>query len=618
MNKQTYHIRIIQVSILIASFVLIGKLAELQLFNQSLKDQARRTTLQKRTIYPSRGLIYDRNQSVMVINESLYDLDVIYKELNPDMDTLLLCKLLNIDEAQFLKNIEKNWKGRRFRKSIPFTFLKKINPKEFSNFQEHLHEFPGFYPILRNVRSYPHKNAAHVLGYLNEVDQSQIRGSKGSYSMGDYIGVSGLEKSYENQLKGIKGIEYFLKDNIGRPAGSFSNGESDSAAVVGTDLISTLDLSLQQYGETLMQGKKGSIVAIEPSTGEILSMISSPSYDPNLLRIDRNRDNSVKQLITDTLNRPFIDRSVMAKYPPGSIFKPILSLIALQEGILWENRKIKCDGSYEINTKGQSQGCRDHPTPYNLEIALQHSCNTYFYQTIRELLEIEGYTKPSIGLNKIVAYLDEFGLGRKLGLDNLHENSGFIPDAAFYNRLYNTRHSEWRSTYILSLGIGQGELELTTLQMANLATAIANRGYYYTPHLIKAFKDSEVSIPNKYRTKHSISIDQKHYNSVIDGMERVIHSGTGYQAYHPELQVCGKTGTSQNPQGPDHSVFFAFAPKDNPKIAVAVYVENAGSGGYTACPIGGLIIEKYLKGEISARKKIVEKRIRELDLINKT
>lgn len=617
MNNQIHRTRVIQLAIIFASGILIGKVAHLQLFNSALQERAQKTTLQKRTIHPSRGLIYDRNGKELVINESLYDLEVIYNELDPDMDTTLICNLLEISEETFLANIEKNWRSPQYRKSTPFIFLKKISPKTYSRFHELQHLFPGFYPILRNVRSYPHENAAHVLGYLSEVDRRKIKESEGLYQMGDYIGVSGLEKVYEDELRGSKGVEYFLKDNLGRPAGPYSGGELDSVANLGIDVVSTIDLDIQKYGEYLMQGKKGSIVTIEPHTGEILTMISSPSYDPNLLRIDRNRSKSVHKLTTDTLNKPFIDRSVMARYPPGSIFKPILGLIAMQEGINKANRTIKCDGSYEINTKGQSQGCRDHPMPYNIEIALQYSCNTYFYQTLRDFLEMDGYTRPSIGLDKLCEYLYEFGLGNKLGIDMSHESTGFIPTSEYYNKLYNTRHSEWRSTYILSLGIGQGELQLTTLQMANLASILANRGYYYLPHMLKSFKDASTPIPDKYIQRKKVSIDERHFKPVIDGMEKVISAGTGYQAYVPGLDICGKTGTSQNPSGEDHSVFFAFAPKDDPKIAIAVYVENAGGGGATAAPIASLMIEKYLLDSIAPYRKFLEQKMVNLDLINK-
>lgn len=605
-------------AILIASSILVGKVTHLQMFNSDLQERARKTTLQKRTIHPSRGLIYDRHAEVMVINESLYDLEVVYNELDPEMDTTLFCNLLQITKEEFLINVEKNWKSRRYRKSIPFTFLKRISPKTYSKFHELQHRFPGFYPVLRNVRSYPHENAAHLLGYLGEVDRNKIEKTEGKYKMGDYIGISGLENVYEDNLRGTKGVEYFLKDNLGRPSGTISGGDLDSldaAATMGVDIVSTIDLKLQQYGEYLMQNKKGSIVAIEPKTGEILSMISSPTYDPNLLRIDRNRSESVRSLATDTINQPFIDRSVMARYPPGSIFKPILGLIAMQEGITPANRTIRCDGSYEINTKGQSQGCRDHPTPYNIGIALQYSCNTYFYQTIRDLLEMDGYTKPYLGLDRICGYLYEFGLGNKLGVDISHENSGFIPTSEYYNKLYNTKYSEWRSTYILSLGIGQGELQLTTLQMANLAAIMANRGYYYLPHLLKSFKDTDNTIPSKFIERKSVSIDSRHFGPIIDGMEKVINAGTGYQAYLPGVPICGKTGTSQNPSGEDHSVFFAFAPKQNPQIAIAVYVENAGGGGQTAAPIASLMIEKYLQDSISINRSYLENRLVSLDLI---
>ena len=434
--------------------------------------------------------------------------------------------------------------------------------------------------------------------------------------IGDYIGINGLENQYENLLSGQKGISYMFKDNLGREVDSYDSGSLDSSAISGEDIITSIDLDLQAYGEYLMQNKKGSIVAIEPSSGEILTMISSPSFDPNLLSVNQHRGDAFRELLSDTLSDPLLDRSVMAKYPPGSIFKPVLALIALQEGVTYANRTIYCDEGYTY--RGFTQGCHDHSTPYNIKLAIQHSCNAYFLQVCRDVIEKHGFNQPEQGLDILVNHLYDFGLGRKLGIDNNYEHKGFIPTPAFYDNLYDKTIAPngWRSTYIMSIGIGQGELELTTVQMANLAAILANRGYYYTPHLLKGFKNPDLNVPNKYDIKHAVRIDSIYFPTVIDGMERVVTAGTATNAQIPGIRVCGKTGTSENPHGKDHSVFFAFAPKDDPKIAIAVFIENAGWGGTYASPIASLMMEKYLNGEISNNRKWMEERMVEANLIS--
>jgi penicillin-binding protein 2 len=456
---------------------------------------------------------------------------------------------------------------------------------------------------------------AHALGFLGEVTKKDVQEKSDDYRNGDYIGKSGLERTYEYALKGEKGVGYVLKDNLGRNVESFENGRLDSSAVSGSDIISTLDLDLQAYGEELMQGKMGSVVAIEPSTGEVLAMMSSPTYNPNLLNLDRNRGVSYDSLNLDTLYRPLFDRSVMAKYPPGSIFKTIFSLVAMEKGILTPNRTIYCDGVYEVDSKGlYKQKCHQHPTPYNISIALQHSCNTYYYQTLREFIDSYGYSTPGKGLDTLISYLEDFGLGDKLGIDYHTEGKGFLPRSEVYDRMYSSVYNGWRSTYVLSLGIGQGELELTTLQMANLAAILANRGYYYPPHLVKTFVKDEFTLKPWYTTKKKVRISQEYYEPVIDGMAKVTTLGTGKLAYITDIELCGKTGTSEN-AGVDHSVFFAFAPRENPKIAIAVYVENAGFGGAIAAPIASLMIEKYINGTINERRQYLEDRMKTTKLI---
>jgi len=607
---------VIQIAFVIAGSIILYNTAKLQLFNTDFKERAEKTTLQKRTLYPSRGNIYDRHGKLLVINEPIYNLEVIYNELSPEMDTTLICELLRISKNEFVRNINKDWSKAQFRKSIPFTFLKRISPDVFAIFQEHLHKFPGFYPEIRNVRSYPHKNAANILGYLGEVNEEQIESSEGKYKLGDFTGISGLEKMYEDHLCGTKGVEYILKDNLGREVSALAEGRMDSLAVAGENIISSIDLDFQNYGEELMTNKRGSIVAIEPRTGEILAMVSTPTYDPNILRVDRRK--AFAQLLNDTINKPFLDRSVMAKYPPGSIFKPIFALIAFQEKIASPYNIVTCNGEYESNTKGFAQGCRDHPSPVGIRSALQHSCNTYFYHFMRAFINGNDPMNPGVNMDKLKMYLNQFGIGEKLGVDNLYENSGFFPDGQWYSDFYKKRGEQrWYSTMVLSLGIGQGEIELTTIQMANLATILANRGKFVTPHLLKAFENNSSLIPEKFTTYQKVPIDSAYFEPVIEGLSRVVTQGTGQIAYVPGLQIAGKTGTSQNPHGKDHSVFFAFAPKDDPKIAIAVYIENAGAGSTYAAPIASLMIEKYLNGEVRPRRTYLEKSMKNLDLISK-
>ena len=600
---------------LIGTAVLIYRVAELQIFDDSYQKLAEKTILDKQVVYPSRGLIYDRNGKLLTYNKPIYDLEVIYRNVDPNMDTTLFCKLLDIDVETFEKNINKNWRDKRYHKALPFTFLSKINPETYSQFQEHLFRFPGFYPLVRNIRAYPHSNAPHILGYLGEVDQSKIDNSNQEYQAGDYIGMSGLEKYYESDLKGEKGVKFLLRDNVGREVSSFKNGRLDSLASEGKDLVSTIDLDLQNYCETLMQNKRGSIVAIEPETGEILTMLSSPSYDPNVLNLDEDRGKAFFELTEDKDQKPLLDRSIAARYPPGSIFKPILSLIAFQEGVFHPYQPVPCKGFYQYKTF--KYGCHEHTYPSNVKTALLHSCNSYFFTMVRDLIEKEGFNNPSVGLNILNEHLYDFGLGQKLGIDLVHEESGFVPTPDYYKYLYRKERGRWYSTYIMSIGIGQGELELTTVQMANLAAILANRGYYYTPHLIRSIGGKEVLNDPNYVERKEVRIDKEHFEPVIDGMLKTITMGTGYKAYVRGLDICGKTGTSQNSQrdGKDHSVFFAFAPKDDPKIAIAVYVENAGFGGDIAAPLAGLVIEKYLNKKV--KRPNTEEQIKNINLIEK-
>ncbi|MDX1406623.1 MAG: penicillin-binding transpeptidase domain-containing protein, partial [Saprospiraceae bacterium] len=451
---------IIRRGIVAAAIILLIKVASLQVFDPSYEQQAEARTLDKQTLYPSRGLIYDRDGQLLVFNNPIYDINVIYDKIDPEMDTARFCELLDISREDFVRNLSKNWATRQYSKSVPFTFLRHVTPDRFAAFQESLYEFPGFTPVLRNVRGYRYPSAAHTLGYISEVDQATVETYEGHYVVGDYIGTSGIEKTYESLLKGQKGISYVLRDNLGREVGSISEGKLDSAAISGLDLQLSLDIELQQYAELLLRNKKGSIVCIEPATGEVLAMASAPGYDPSALTIHRYRGQAFSALQQDTL-KPFFDRSVMAAYAPGSIFKPILALIAMQEHVLKPNRTIYCDGAYRY--RHFSYGCHDHITPYNVSMALQHSCNSYFFQTFRDLVEKEGFNRPARGLTTLNNYLREFGLDAPLGIDLPHEKGGNVPGPEYYDKLY--ANDAWRSTYIMSLGIGQGELQLTTLQM---------------------------------------------------------------------------------------------------------------------------------------------------------
>lgn len=588
----------------LVAIILTFRAAYLQLFSTKYKEQAHRTTLERSLIYPSRGLIYDRNGKTLVYNKPIYVIYATYRKIDPKMDTMLFCSLLGIDKETFITNLNKDWKSPQFHKSIPFIFLSKVSPEQFAVFQEHMYKFPGFTPEQRNIRGYPHANAAHVLGYLGEVDKKIIDNSNGIYSSGDFIGKTGLEIAYERELSGGKGINYILKDNLGRQVGAYDNGRLDSLSIPGEDMKISIDLELQAYADSLMMNKRGGLVAIEPSTGEILAMVSAPTYDPNMLSLDENRSIGMQALLLDTINRPLNNRAVTNRYPPGSIFKPILSLIALQKGVTWTQRSISCFGGFRLSAT-KKMGCHSHAPIHNISQAIQHSCNAYYLQITKDFLDQYSNKRPGQGLDTLVSYLRDFGLGDKLGLDYSYEGKGKIPDSKFYDRVYRKEASGWKSMWVLSLGIGQGEVELTTVQMANLAATLANRGYYITPHFIKQYISGK-PLPIEFTQKKKVRIDPKYFPPVIDGLEAVVTAGTARVAYVEGLDICGKTGTSQNPHGKDHSVFFGFAPKTNPKIAIAVFVENAGWGGDWAAPISSLLMEKYLNKTIHPSRKYLE------------
>lgn len=605
---------------LIGTLVLLGKAAHLQLIDDTYQVKGNNIAVDEITTYPSRGLITDRKGEIIVYNNAMYDLMVTYKQINPAMDTAKFCELLEIDKATFIKKLDKNWRSGRYSKRKPFVFLKQLSAPRYAKIQEHLYDFPGFFTQLRNVRGYPYPNAAHVLGYLGEVNRKQIEKSEGGYVLGDYIGQSGLEYQYENQLRGEKGVKLMLKDKFGTEVEAYDGGNADIAAISGKNLVTTLDMDLQIYCEALMKNKIGSIVALEPETGEILTMLSAPNYDPNLLVIGPKRGRHYKYLERDSLE-PFFDRSVMAKYPPGSIFKTIVGLVALEEEIVSSDYRVRCPGYYQPGKANSRKfGCHSHERSVNLSKAIKHSCNTYFFRTFRDIVDQYGESIPQKGLEVFNDYLTEFGLGKPLEIDYPGEKRGNNPSFKYYDKLYENKGG-WNSGKIMSVGIGQGEIEMTTLQMANLAAIIANKGSYRLPHLAKAFEDNEQTMippPAKYRKIQQVSVNAAHFQPVIEGMEQVVLSGTAKEAYIEDISVCGKTGTSQN-AGKDHSIFFAFAPKENPKIAIAVYIENGGFGGTYAAPIASLVIEKYLKDSIrTPNRQRLEEKMLTANLVDQT
>ena len=620
--------QVIQLVFLLAALVLVVKSFHLQVVDSQYRNDTD-ATIGKNVLFPARGVVYDRNDSLMVFNRPIYDLMAIYNQISPDMDTAKFCRLLNITNEEYNDLLGKDWTSPMYSRSIPFVFLSKLSLRTFATFQESMYEFPGFFVKLRSARGYDHKNAANVLGYIREVNRTEIEQSKPaegqedegySYLPGDYIGDSGLEKQYEDTLRGRKGVELVMKDNQGREVGEYNQGDLDQDPLAGKDLYTTIDLSLQRYAERLMQNKRGGIVAIEPGTGEVLVLLSTPTFDPNLLAMSEKRSQAFQELSSDP-NLPFFDRSVMAEYPPGSLFKPLVGLIALQEGATVPDRTVRCPGGFALQGKILT-ACHGHPTCHNIQSAIQHSCNAYFVTIFRDIIDQKGIYNPVDGLDIFNEYLVQFGFGQKLGIDFPREQKGNYPTSDYYsNTVYkNDPSGGWRSLWIRSLGIGQGELLMTTLQMANLAAAIANRGYFITPHLVTAISDGfggrrELTW---FDGQRKTSIDRTHFEPVIDGMEGAVEAGTARSAYIPGIPLCGKTGTAENNQRnkADHSIFFGFAPKENPRIAIAVFVENAGFGGTFAAPIASLVVEQYLqKSILGVNRKWLEKRMLDAVLI---
>lgn len=581
---------IIQGLFILVSIILLVKLFYIQVIDDSYKLSADNNVLRKLIIYPARGVILDRHGKVLVQNEPVYDLMVIPGQVK-DIDTLTFCKLINITKKEFDKAFKKAKNYSPYKASL---FQKQLSAKTYAAFQEKLFEFPGFYVQNRSVRLYPDSTAAQFLGYIGEVNDKEIEKYGGFYSQGDYIGKTGIEKSYEDLLKGQRGVRNIMVDVKNREKGSFFDGKFDSVAVAGDNLISSLDKELQMFGEALMVNKIGSIVAIEPSTGEILASISSPSYNPNMM-VGRERGNNYMKLLNDPLKPMFI-RPIQAEYPPGSIFKVINALVAQQMGVIDQNTYYNCPGGYRYGRRG-FMGCTHVHGTINLEKSIEESCNTYYGYTYSRMIDHTGL-KPSFAYKKWRDAVMKFGIGSVLDIDLPAERKGLVPTSDYYTKIFG--NNKWTSSFNISLSIGQGELGITPLQMANVMAIVANRGYFYKPHLIKAIGEKKI-IKEEYTKRNNAGIDPQYFDAVIEGMSKVVNSGSGtaYNARITDIEICGKTGTVQNPRGDDHSVFVAFAPRINPKIAIAVVVENAGYGATWSAPIASLMIEKYLRDSIS-------------------
>ena len=547
------------------------------------------------TQYPARGLIYDRNGELLVYNEAAYDMMVIPRQVD-EMDTAEFCRLLEMDMETFRERIRK---ARRYSYYKPTVFESQISRENFGALQEKMFMFPGFFVQPRTLRKYPSPIASHILGYVGEANARTIERNP-YYKSGDYIGISGIEKSYEEELRGQKGMKIRVVDVHNRDMGSFQEGRYDTISSPGTNLWSSIDMNLQAYGELLMRNKKGSIVAIEPSTGEILCLVTSPSYDPNLL-VGRIRTKNFSMLSADSINIPLFNRALMATYPPGSTFKLANALVAEQEEIISPYTQHSCVGGFPLGN-GHVVACHKHESPVNLVYSIQQSCNTYYCKVFKGILDKYGFYETEKGYNAWRDHILSLGFGKKLGLDLPSELSGNIPPTTYYDKYYGK--GRWRSMTVISLAIGQGEILTTPVQLANMAAVIANRGYYYTPHIIKGI-GKKSSVNKLFMKRNSSSIDPGFFDPVIEGMEQVVLAGTATNAHLDSVAICAKTGTAQNPHGDNHSIFVAFAPKENPQIAISVIVENAGWGTTWAAPIASLMIEKYLRGEVK-RKRVEE------------
>jgi penicillin-binding protein 2 len=582
--------------------IFLIRLFYIQVIEESYTISANNNVLRYMIDYPARGMIYDRKGKTLAFNQTVYDLMVIPRQVK-EMDTVEFCRLIDIPIEDFRDKIKK---ARQFSGVKASIFEKQLSAETYAGFQEKLYRFPGFYVQPRTLRKYPFNTAAHLLGYIGEVNEDLIKKNP-YYVMGDYIGISGIEQSYESELRGKRGVRIVMVDVFNREKGSYRNGVYDTLGIPGVNLTSTIDAKLQSYGETLMQNKVGSILAIEPQTGEILALVSSPSYDPNLL-VGRVRGNNYARMVTDPL-LPLYNRALMSYYPPGSTFKPVMSLIGQQEKTLYPNTTYFCNGGYHMGSI--TVKCDAHHGNISLLPAIQHSCNTYYCNVFRAVIDNKKYSSTEEAFESWRKNVMSFGLGTKLDIDLPHVLSGNVPTVKYYDKYFGK--GRWRSSTIISLSIGQGELGVSPLQLANVAATIANRGYYYLPHVIKYIGDNKTQL-KKYTTPHYTTVDSSYFGIVVDGMENVVEAGTAAASKIKGITICGKTGTAQNPHGKDNSLFICFAPKENPKIALAIVVENGGWGAQWAAPIASLMIEKYLSDSIS--RPAIEQRMIEGNLIN--
>jgi penicillin-binding protein 2 len=584
---------IIQIVFVLLGLIFLIKLFSIQIIDDSYANQAEGNALRKEVQYPVRGLIRDRNGKLIVYNSPEYDLLIILREVPDDFDSARFCEVFDLTKEDLkhrFKDLYTQIKNRKANEVQPTPFIRQLSNRDLAKIQDNIDEFKGFFIQARTTRAYASPAAANALGYVSEISGTQLENkkNKGIYQQGDYIGQSGVEAYYEEFLRGKRGVKFLLKNKDGVIKGAYRDGEYDTLSVPGQDLVSTIDLSLQEYGEYLLKGKAGSIIAIEPSTGEILAMVSGPTYDPNLLTGKHYSENY--SLISADTSKPLFNRPLMAMYRPGSIFKVAQAMVALQEKVITPETRIRCDRSL-IN-------CHGPHTNEDLRGAITNSCNPYFREVLRRMLNKGKSNNPfddtRIGLTEWEKHIESFGFGKRLGIDLPNEKGGLVPGPAYYDRAYGGR--PWKFSNIYSIAIGEGENLVVPLQMANFAATVANKGYYFTPHLIKSIGNTGQPLP-QYMEKHFTTIDSANFRIAADAMENVVNEGTGkFRASLKDVVVCGKTGSVQNEPRPDHSVFIAFAPKQNPKIAVSVYVEFSGQGARAAASIASLMIEKYLYG----------------------
>lgn len=580
--------------------IYIIQLFTLQVLESNYKEWANSNAFLNKKQYPPRGVMYDRNNKLLVYNQQSYDVMVVMRETR-EFDTLAFCRAVNINKEYFRKKWAdvKNWKlNPGYSSYTPQTLLTQLGSKEYGIFQESIYKFPGFYLQNKTIRKYSYPNAAHVLGYIAEADKQNLADDE-YYVRGDYIGKTGVEKQYETYLRGTKGVEILLRDAHGRIKGKYEEGIHDQDPIPGKELTLSLDIDLQAYGEMLMTNKLGSIIMIEPETGEILCMVSSPTYDPSIL-VGRQFSENFNKLTKD-IYTPLINRALNGTYPPGSTFKPAQALVFLEEDIIQPSTTYSC--YYGWPPGGGRPKCHAHGSPLSLIDAIGTSCNSYFCWGLKAMLESKKYSSIESAMDRWRDLMVSQGFGYPLGVDLPDEKRGRIPNGQFYDKIY----SRWNPFTVISISIGQGEIEETPLQICNLAATIANRGYYYTPHVVKKIRDT--ALDSTYTKRRYTGIASEHYGAIVDGMRKAVAGGTCYRANLPNIEVCGKTGTAQN-KGKDHSIFMAFAPKDNPKVAISVLVENGGFGATNALPIARLMLEKYLNGEISEADKWIEESLK--------